>query len=247
MRPYRYSKVNTEAVFVQQYQMRERGKRIISTSFLFAGLSIFTYVSGFYYLWGVKETQLAQKPGLTPVLDTAPASAFTANLPVSRDGELNNPSAANASSDTEPVYPNFNIKVPKLKINSAIVTTDVLSDNEDIYKPVLLKSLAHYKGTAYPGEEGNVVVYGHSILPVFYNPNNYLSIFSTLDSLSAEDEISLSWGQKSYTYKVEGIEVVDPSDTRVLRYKNGKTLTLVTCVPPGYTTRRLLVFARLVE
>jgi len=247
MRPYRYSKVNTEAVFVHNYELRERGKRIVSTSFLLAGLSVFTYVSGFYYLWGAKESQLAKKPGVTPILENAPASAFTANLPNSEYREINNPDAASAASGSSVVYPTFNLNIEKLKIQNATVTTDVLSNNEDIYKPVLLKSLAHYKGTAYPGQQGNVIVYGHSILPVFFNPKNYLSIFSTLDSLSADDVIGVSWGNKNFDYKVEGMEVVAPNDTRVLRYQNGKTLTLVTCVPPGYTTRRLLVFARLLE
>jgi LPXTG-site transpeptidase (sortase) family protein len=247
MRPYSYKKDNPEATFVRQFMMRERGKKVASASFLMLGLSLFSYVGGYYYLWSAKESQIAQKPGLIQVLDTAPSSAFVAFTPQGREDGLSDPSRASASNDDSIIYPNFSLTASKLRIEKANVTTDVLSDNEDIYKPVLLNSLAHYKGTAYPGQSGNSVVYGHSIMPVFYNPKNYLSIFSTLDSLSFGDQITVDWGDESFTYEVEGMEVVDPSDTRALRYNNGKTLTLITCVPPGYTSRRLLVFTRLVE
>jgi LPXTG-site transpeptidase (sortase) family protein len=247
MRPYSYRKDNPEATFVRQFMMRERGKKVASASFLMIGLSLFSYVGGYYYLWSAKESQIAQKPGLIQVLDTAPSSAFVADISqVRRDG-LSDPSQANASTDSTVIYPTFALTVDKLRIEKAKVTTDVLSDNEDIYKPVLLNSLAHYKGTAYPGESGNSVIYGHSIMPVFYNPKNFLSIFSTLDTLAYGDQMSVTWGDKSFVYEVEGMEVVEPSDTRALRYSNGKTMTLITCVPPGYTSRRLLVFTRLVE
>jgi LPXTG-site transpeptidase (sortase) family protein len=89
------------------------------------------------------------------------------------------------------------------------------------------------------------LIYGHSILPAFYNPRNYLSIFSRLDQLRANDAIRVTWGDDVYTYRVEGMSVVSPNDVRVLRYKNGKTITLLTCVPPGLTTERLLVFGRM--
>jgi len=247
MRPYLYRKSNPEATFINNYYLRERGKKVASASFLFFGLSLFSYVGGYYYLWSAKESQIAQKPGLIQVLDTAPSSAFLPRNTSSTNPSLQNPNSASASKEGAVVYPTFAVSIPKLNITNAVVTTDVLSNNEDIYKPVLLNSLAHYKGTVHPGEKGNTVIYGHSIMPIFYNPKNYLSIFSTLDTMSAGDEIVTNWGDKSYTYTVEGMEVVDPDDVRVLQYNNGKTLTLITCVPPGYTTRRLLVFARLKE
>jgi sortase A len=247
MRPYSYVKTNPELLFLHQQQLLEKGRKAVSATFLFVGLSLFTYVGGYYYLWDLKETQIAQKPGLVPVLETAPRSAFLAQNPRQNPTSLRNPNAASASTDDTVIYPTFTLSIPQLTIDKALVTTDVISDNEDIYQPVLLKSLAHYKGTAYPGEPGNVVVYGHSILPAFYNPKNYLSIFSKLDTLSAKDTVTVTWGRNAYTYAIEGMEVVKPSDTRVLQYNNGKTLTLITCAPPGFTTNRLLVFTRLVE
>ncbi len=247
MRPYSYVKANTEALFIQHQVMREKGRKAVSASFLFVGLSLFSYVGGYYYLWGLKENQIANKPGLVRVLDTVPASAFVAQNPNTSKNEVTDPGSVNAAGDSDVIFPTFGLSINKLGIKDAVVTTDVLSNNEDIYKPVLLKSLAHYKGSAYPGTDGNAIIYGHSILPTFYNPKNYLSIFTTLDTLNATDTVNLHWGDTTYTYVVEGMEVVDPKDTRVLRYHNGKTMTLVTCEPPGFTTKRLLVFTRLAE
>ena len=65
----------------------------------------------------------------------------------------------------------YTISVPKLKIDSASVAIG----GED-----LNKSLIQYPGTALPGKRGNSVIFGHSILPIFYNPKNYISIFSLL-------------------------------------------------------------------
>ena len=68
----------------------------------------------------------------------------------------------------------YNITIPRLDIESATVSIggEDLSDN-----------LIQYPGTAIPGKIGNAVIFGHSILPLFYDPKNYLAIFSTLNKL----------------------------------------------------------------
>ena len=68
----------------------------------------------------------------------------------------------------------YTISIPKLKIENATVAIG----GED-----LAKSLIQYPGTALPGKAGNAVIFGHSILPIFYNPKNYIAIFSTLPTL----------------------------------------------------------------
>ncbi|MBI1869423.1 hypothetical protein HYS11_00445, partial [Candidatus Gottesmanbacteria bacterium] len=65
----------------------------------------------------------------------------------------------------------YHLSIPKLRIKNA----NVVIGGDD-----LDKSLIHYGGTAIPGDYGNGVIFGHSVLPVFFNPENYLTIFSTL-------------------------------------------------------------------
>lgn len=134
----------------------------------------------------------------------------------------------------------YTISVPKLKIENATVAIA----GED-----LSKSLVQYPGTAVPGRPGNAVIFGHSILPIFFNPKDYLSIFSTLPTIKEGDEIKVNYDGVSYLYRVESLFEVLPTDIQVLEQdKSDSFLTLVTCVPPGdpRKAKRLIVRARIV-
>jgi sortase A len=131
----------------------------------------------------------------------------------------------------------YTLSIPKLKIENALVTIsgDDLGD-----------SLVHYGGTALPGQYGNAVVFGHSTLPQFYSPTNYKTIFSLLPTLKAGDDISVTYDGVTYTYTVVELLVLDPTDLSVLEQRfDDSYLTLVTCVPPGTTWKRLNVLAKL--
>lgn len=134
---------------------------------------------------------------------------------------------------------NYTISIPKLNIEKATVNIG----GED-----LSKSLIQYPGTAYPGKIGNSVIFGHSILPIFYDPKNYLAIFSTLPTLKKGDEVIVNYDGITYRYLVEDLFEVLPSDISVLEQRSDNSyLTLVTCTPPGHPLkpRRLIVRAKL--
>ena len=133
----------------------------------------------------------------------------------------------------------YNLTIPRLKIKNAIVT--IGGDDLD-------NSLIHYGGTAYPGEAGNSVIFGHSILPQFYNPKNYRSIFSLIPTLNPGDEILIDYDGISYKYKVYDYYEVNPDEIDILeQHYNKKELTLVTCTPPGTYWHRGIVKAKLSE
>lgn len=132
----------------------------------------------------------------------------------------------------------YNLSIPKLKIENAVVAIG----GED-----LSKSLVQYPGTALPGKNGNAVIFGHSILPIFYNPKNYMAVFSTLPTLKEGDEIDIKFDGISYKYKVEESFEIYPTDIQILEQDNTDSfLTLVTCTPPGdpRKLKRLIVRAR---
>lgn len=113
----------------------------------------------------------------------------------------------------------------------------------------LKESLIQYPGTALPGKKGNAVIFGHSILPQFFNPKDYLTIFSTLMEIKKGDQIVIEYDGIGYEYRVEQIFEVKPTDTQILEQNTADSfVTLVTCVPPGHPLRpkRLIVRARLV-
>lgn len=135
----------------------------------------------------------------------------------------------------------YTVTIPKLKIENAVVAIG----GED-----LSKNLVQYPGTALPGKNGNAVIFGHSILPIFYNPKNYVSIFSTLPTLKEGDEIYINFDGVTYKYQVEELFEIFPSDIQILEQNPSDSfLTLVTCVPPGdpRNPKRLIVRARVVS
>lgn len=138
----------------------------------------------------------------------------------------------------------FTISIPKLRIEKALV---------EINEPTLVPdyALGHYTGSSLPGEPGNSFIYGHSVLPFFYNPNNYKTIFSTLGDLDTGDEFYVTYKGKTLTYKVEGKRQLKPDEVDPLaeikpEYLNESTMVLMTCWPAGTKYYRLLVDAVLV-
>lgn len=133
----------------------------------------------------------------------------------------------------------YNLAIPSLGIKEAIVK----ANTDD-----LTKSLIQYRQTAYPGEAGAPVIFGHSTLPQFFNPKNYLTIFSTLPNLKIGADIFVDYAGVKYTYRVSKMYEVKPNEFWVLKqdYSN-KTLKLITCVPPGTKLRRLVVEAELIK
>src|SRR5579859_3770741 len=132
----------------------------------------------------------------------------------------------------------YKLSIPRLGIQNATVSLG----GED-----LSQNLIQYPGTAVPGQIGNAVIFGHSVLPSFYDPKDYLTIFSTLPTLVNGDIISINYNGITYKYQVEEKYEVEPTDVQILSQDESDSfLSLVTCVPPGLQTRRLIVKARIV-
>lgn len=138
-----------------------------------------------------------------------------------------------------PAVKSYLISIPKLKIKNA----QVFIGGED-----LSKNLIQIPGTAEPGQIGNSVIFGHSVLPIFFNPENYLTIFSTLPKLQKGDEVSIDSDGITYKYEVLDMFEVAPADIQILEQNSDASyISLVTCVPPGHPLKpkRLVVRAEL--
>lgn len=131
----------------------------------------------------------------------------------------------------------YKLSIPKLKITDATVA---ISGDD------LNKSLIHYGGTGLPGEYGSAIIFGHSVLPQFFNPKDYRTIFSTLPTLTIGDEIFVTYDSVDYRYVIYDMVITDPGDLSVLEQRfDDSYLTLITCVPPGTYWKRLSVKAKL--
>jgi sortase A len=194
-------------------------------------------------IYGKNFSELVSPLNENPVTQTKIAGAATTNDTTANDfTRASNWFVGGAKSSDFSVskIQHFTIGIPALKIENATVTIG----GED-----LNESLIQYPGTALPGRPGNTAIFGHSILPIFYNPKNYISIFSLLPTLKKGDEINIEYDGISYVYKVENMFEVMPTDIQVLDQDYSDSfVTLVTCVPPGHPNdpKRLIVRARVV-
>lgn len=132
----------------------------------------------------------------------------------------------------------YTLSIPKLGITDARV---VIAGDD------LAKNLVHYGGTGLPGQYGTTVIFGHSVLPQFFDPKNYKTIFSTLPTMKPGDDILVTYDGIQYQYRVYELVVTEPNDLSSLEQNfSDSYLTLITCVPPGTYWKRLNVRSRLV-
>ena len=143
-----------------------------------------------------------------------------------------------------PVDEEFGIVIPKIGANSKVMANIDLY-NEYEYQQALTKGVAHAKGTSLPGETGNVFIFSHSSTN-FYEASRYNSVFYLLSKLEKGDDTYLFYKGQKYKYKVTDKLTVDPSDLSFLTKKTSdKTLTLMTCWPPGTALKRLMVIGKM--
>jgi sortase A len=121
------------------------------------------------------------------------------------------------------------IEIPRLRV-SAIVRAG--SDAR-----TLRLAVGHIPGTALPGHVGNVGLAGHRD-----------TFFRRLQNIRTDDEIRITTPAETFTYRVERVDVVRPTDTWVLEPTAQPMLTLVTCYPftyVGSAPKRFIVTASL--
>jgi LPXTG-site transpeptidase (sortase) family protein len=134
------------------------------------------------------------------------------------------------------------LKIPKIDVDAPIIW----NVPEDKIIDTLEDGLAHYEGTALPGQVGNVFITGHSSYYVWAG-GSYKEIFALLNKLENGDKIYLSYKGVLFEYEVLGQKVVLPDNISVLDQTNDHTLSLMTCTPVGTNLRRLIITAKQVS
>ena len=241
--PVRYMYVKEQTPVMVALLTRRRRLKLFSILLMGMGVSLVFYVvlplvswqlfyapglSSGNILSPIPRTIMLRQTGIGAVL--ANASGLGINLTYASNWfPTGNPSTN--------IHKEYTFSIPKLGIKNAKVK--VGSDD-------LTKNLVHYGGSSMPGEYGNAVIFGHSVLPQFFNPNNYNTIFSTLHTLKIGDEMDIVSDGVSYKYKVIDFKVVDPNDICVLEQTyDSSYITVITCTPPGTYWKRLVVKAQI--
>jgi sortase A len=121
------------------------------------------------------------------------------------------------------------ITIPKIKVSLPIY--------HGTSEGVLQIGAGHIVGSSLPvgGEGTHTILSGHRGLMSS-------KLFTDLDKLEVGDRFWIQVLDKTLTYEVDKISVVEPKDQEVLEIEDGKDYcSLVTCTPYGINTHRLVV------
>jgi sortase A len=207
--------------------------RLVEITLCIAGISLLGVVLGETFLRWDYQAQQAR------ALERGPAVSVRANVPVI---EVAPEPAAVASAETvgppDPVKasPVERVKEPAPKINKKRVAPAlhptaygrieiprlgvkaIVKEGAD--EGTLARAVGLVRGSARPGELGNMVLAGHR--DTFFRP---------LRNIKVNDRIRMVVPPNTYEYEVQSLRVVAPEETSVLDSKGVEELTLVTCYP----------------
>jgi len=143
-----------------------------------------------------------------------------------------------------PPNADFSVIIPKIGAAEKI-TANVDPSNEKEYLRVLTNSIAHAKGTSFPGLGGSTYLFAHSA-DNFWNVGRYNAVFYLLKELTPGDDVYVFFQGKRHNYKVYETKIVDRLDTHYIDSVSdvGERVVLQTCWPPGTDWKRMLIFAK---
>ncbi len=139
------------------------------------------------------------------------------------------------------------IDIPKLKVHARVRSVGVDRKNQ-LIAPLSIHDTGWYNASSKPGENGAMLVDGHSGL------GNIHGVFARIAELGAGDVVSITRGDgQVFSYKVVHVEIVDvenvPMNSLLVSKNTAKPgLNLITCagdeIPGTFTLKqRALVYA----
>lgn len=199
----------------------------IGTVFVIVGSLLIGFVAYELLLTGVGQqfAQHALQQSVDKALPTSLGPVATKGSPLPSGPAVPGPTLKAAGSGAWVGV----IQIPSIKLRQVVV--------EGVDARALSNGPGHYPGTASLGAEGNTGIAGHR--------TTYGGPFRRLNELHVGDPIVISTSHGSYLYRVTDLQRVSPNDVSVLAPTSVPTLTLTTCDPPLFATKRLVVTATL--
>lgn len=178
--------------------------------------------------------------GVLASLDLLPEPAVASG----KDVSVSDSSGATASVVVLPPEEPVNIEIPVIELKTLI--SNPTTTNIGVLDTWLLKGAVRYPTSAKLGEDGNVVLFGHSsYLPVVHNPA--YKAFNAIQKLKPGDVIIVSSSREAYTYQVRTVTKESIKDAAIPLSVDGRVLTLSTCDSFGTKADRFVVTADFVE
>jgi LPXTG-site transpeptidase (sortase) family protein len=185
-------------------------------------------------------------PTLAPVPISAPEQIVSSDdLPTttvgSTDAEMHVVPVLSGKPPIAAALPARRLVIPTLGLDSKVIQLGTKLDRRgEIAWETAPFAVGQHKGLAGPGQNGNMVLSGHISSP------NEGAIFHHLPDLKVGEGVIVATEERQYLYRVIDVRTVNPDEVSVLDQTPDPTATLITCVPDGIYSHRLVVTARLV-
>jgi LPXTG-site transpeptidase (sortase) family protein len=146
-----------------------------------------------------------------------------------------------ARQSTIQPLPARRVVIPTIGVDSKVIQLGTKIDRRgQIAWETAPFAVGQHKGLAGPGQNGNMVLSGHISSP------GEGAIFHHLPDVKSGQGVIVSTDERQYLYRVFDVKTVTPDEVSVMDQTSDATLTLITCVPDGIYSHRLVVSARLV-
>ena len=185
-------------------------------------------------------------PTLVPVPTAAPEPIVASDaLPTltagSTDAEMHVVPVLSGKPPIAAALPARRLVIPTLGLDSKVIQLGTKLDRRgQLAWETAPFAVGQHKGLAGPGQNGNMVLSGHISSP------NEGAVFHHLPDLKVGEGVIVGTEERQYLYRVVDVKTVTPDEVSVLDQTPDPTVTLITCVPDGVYSHRLVVTARLV-
>lgn len=133
------------------------------------------------------------------------------------------------TSTKQPIPKENRLIIPSIGINELVLEDkDTFNSNGGVLRLPQSKT---------PNKKGNSVMIGHR----FSHLPNIATPFYHLDKVQLGEKMYITWNEKMYTYTVNDIKVVPPSEISIEAPTTTKKLTLYTCTPIWTAKDRLVI------
>jgi LPXTG-site transpeptidase (sortase) family protein len=169
-------------------------------------------------------------------------------LPNSLTGETSHAPAAQEEPAGPAIVPAVTeepvrVEAKTIGLNKTVLNPD--STDVEALDAALLKGAVRYPTSALLGQQGTMLLFGHSsYLPVVHNQN--YKAFDGIQNLHAGDIVSVYSATAEYRYAVKSVATATADEDQVLRIslpEDGTQLMLVTCDSFGTKSTRFVVTA----
>jgi LPXTG-site transpeptidase (sortase) family protein len=196
----------------------------------------------------IAEPTLTARVTATPIPEPTvlpdlivPADAIPATPAGSSDAEMHVIPLVSGKLRISPALPARRVLIPTIGVDSKVIQLGTKLDrNGNIAWETAPFAVGQHKGLAGPGENGNMVLSGHISSPAEG------AVFHNLPKLKVGEGVIVGTEERQYLYRVIDVKTVTPDQVSVLDQTPDPTLTVITCVPDGIYSHRLVVTARLV-